>query len=416
MGAVGPASVDVGVAVDAVGVVHQRPLGNEAAARGARQGREEVLLARLRTFHVPRPRILELQHQRHPDQDHGGDRHARADPPADALPREPVQHEQPGSHQRRQDVQPVGHAADRRIVHRDHALDPRQHDAAQKEHERRPEQRVPHLHGAPVRTIPRVAHMRPDRTRSPAPRRARPPPGEAETSRCRTSSGRSRRLPPRLRGRPRDRTSSPPAERTVRRPPTGAASAWGRSPVGSAGERAASRRPRSLSLARSGCCREPLRNPGRRLDLFADQPVERPQQAERDGVTGAANPCRRRLAGDPYREGVSGRLPLVGKERSRHNSRGTACPDRAPYPSSSPPGAASAPPGSPSRPETRPHASTRAAPAARTGQEPRRPGAVRRPPVCAARCPGVRPPAERSSARADARPRGWRPTGPPPAV
>ena len=160
MGAVGPASVDVGMAVDAVGVVHQRPLGDETAARGARQGREEVLLARLRTFHVPRPRILELQHQRHADQDHGGGRHARADPPVDSLAGEPVQHEQPGSHQGRQNMEPVSHAADRRVVHRDHALDPRQHDAAQKEHERRPEQRIPHLHRAPVGSIARVPHVR----------------------------------------------------------------------------------------------------------------------------------------------------------------------------------------------------------------------------------------------------------------
>ena len=160
VGAVAPTLVDVGVAFDAVGVVHQRPLRDEAAARGARQRREEVLLARFRTLDVPGPRILELQHERYPDEHHGRRRHPPADPPVDPLAGKSVQHEQPRRHQRRQHVDPVGDAAHGRIVHRDHALDAGQHDAAEQERERRPEQRVADLHRPPVGPVAGVAHVR----------------------------------------------------------------------------------------------------------------------------------------------------------------------------------------------------------------------------------------------------------------
>ena len=159
VGAVGPAAVNVLVALHAVGVVAQRVLRDEAAARGARQRREEVLLARRRALDVPGPRILELKHEGDADQHHGRRGNPSADPPVDPLAGQPVEDEQPDRDQWRQHVKPVGDAADGGVVHRDHALDPGQHDAAEEQDERRSEQRVADLHRAPIGTVPGIAHV-----------------------------------------------------------------------------------------------------------------------------------------------------------------------------------------------------------------------------------------------------------------
>ena len=103
-----PAGMDVGVALLAVVVHHERVGGDVVASGGAGQRRLEILLPLFRPLGMPVTRILGMEEHHHPD---GGRHHAgirQPHPPLDLRPHEPVEPVEPRRHHRRRDVGPVG--------------------------------------------------------------------------------------------------------------------------------------------------------------------------------------------------------------------------------------------------------------------------------------------------------------------
>ena len=103
-----PAGMDVGVALLAVVVHHERVGGDVVAGGGAGQRRLEILLPLLRPFGMPVARILGMEEDHHPD----GGRHdtgiRQPHPPLDLRPHESVEPVEPRRHHRRRNVGPVG--------------------------------------------------------------------------------------------------------------------------------------------------------------------------------------------------------------------------------------------------------------------------------------------------------------------
>ena len=147
------------VALLAVLLVHEHPRGDEVATGGARQRREEVLLAGVRPHLIPAPGILCLQNQ-HDSGKGGGDcGPAQAHPPADPLAGKAMQDEQPRRHQRSDHVRPVRDRAHRRALDHDDALDPGQDDTAGQQRQCDSEQSEADIDGSPIRSGVGVAHV-----------------------------------------------------------------------------------------------------------------------------------------------------------------------------------------------------------------------------------------------------------------
>ena len=159
MDAVRPALVGVAVTFLTVVVVLQHALGDEVAGGGSGQRREEVLFARLGTGDVPAARVLRMETEHHHGEHAGHDRPARPHLPLDPPARQSVEHEEPGGEERRDDMDPVGDRARRRVLDHDHALDPGEDHARRQQQESRGEQGVAGPHRAPVRTVVGVADV-----------------------------------------------------------------------------------------------------------------------------------------------------------------------------------------------------------------------------------------------------------------
>ena len=155
-----PARVDVGVALLAVVVHHERVSGDVVAGGSAGQRRLEVLLPLLRSLGIPVTRILGMEEHHQPDRGrhHAGVRQPHS--PLDLWAHQPVEPVEPCRHQRCRDVRPVGGLREERRprpgVCRPQA---QQQSPRDEDHQRRHEEGVADADRPAVLSVLRVEHV-----------------------------------------------------------------------------------------------------------------------------------------------------------------------------------------------------------------------------------------------------------------